>query len=468
MRQKMLRSLILQFLIVAAVLWAYHWISPFLIKHYNIRIQINPKVAPLFGSPDLNFNRWIILPIIAFGVYLFLLRSVLKAEQSIPTPVLLALFMGMKVMIDVSVTMINGCFLPPVSNHGVAQYFADVPEFNSVGDIFRCYVSKMKELTTHSGTHPPGPVFVLWLVTHLFGYDRMVKAFLIILTAPLVLIPIYLLAERFYGRRIALYTLAIYLVTPNLVLLTATCMDAFFAVFLVLSVYLFIESAERGSVVLAVLTGLSLAFSMFLTFATTFLGVYFIVLTALAYFWEREKFRGYITALLISGGMFCALYLLTYRLTDYNILACLNMAIEINEKGSLHHSGCGTGYETLSRYLFISWTNLFAFFSGIGVPTTALWLREVADTVRRASSRRKFSIFLMGYVVTLIPIAFSTLYTVETERIWMFMAPFVLIPAAVNLEGYIEGTGRRWMLYLVILILYVQTLALEVLINTLW
>lgn len=125
-------------------------------------------------------------------------------------------------------------------------------------------------------------------------------------------------------------------------------------------------------------------------------------------------------------------------------------------------------YETLSRYLFISWTNLFAFFSGIGVPTTALWLQEVADTVRRASSRRKFSIFLVGYVVTLIPMAFSTLYTVETERIWMFMAPFVLIPAAVNLEGYIEGTGRRWMLYLVILILYVQTLALEVLINTLW
>jgi hypothetical protein len=468
MRSKMLRSLIFQFLLVAAVLWAYHWISPFLIRHYNIRIQLNPKVAPLFGGPDLNLNRWITLPIIAFGAYLFLVRSAFKAEHPIPAPILLSLFMGLKVMIDVSVTMINGCFLPPDTDHGVAQYFADVPKFDGVQDILRSYVSKMKRLTTHSGTHPPGPVFVLWLATRLFGYDRMVKAFLIILASPLVLIPIYLLAERLYGGRAALYMLTIYLVTPSLVLLTATCMDAFFAVFLVLSVYLFFESSWRGSAALAVLTGLSLAFSMFLTFATTFLGVYFIALTTLAFFWERERFKDYLTALLISGGTFCTVYLLMYRLTGYNILACLDMAIEIDEKGSLHHSGCGTGYETLSRYLFISGTNLFAFFSGIGVPTTALWLREAVDAVQKAFSKRRFSIFLLAYIMTLIPIAFSTLYTAETERIWMFMAPFVLIPAAGNLEGYIERTGRRWMLYVVISILYLQTLALEILINTLW
>ena len=296
----------------------------------------------------------------------------------------------------------------------------------------------------------------------------MVKAFLIILTAPLALIPMYLLAEQLYDSRIALYTSALYLVTPNVVLLTATCMDAFYAVFLITSTYLFFLSSRRKSVILAILTGISLSFSMFLTFATTFLGVYFIALTVSTYFLDRGKFKGHLTTLLISGGTFFISYLLTYWLTGYNILACLREAIEINNKGSLHHSGCGTGYETPSRYLFISGTNLFAFFSGIGFPTTTLWLREVKDTIRNGLSKRDFPSFLLAYVVLLILIAFSTLYTVETERIWMFMAPFILIPAAKNLRRYTDRRRNERIFYVVIIMLYIQTLFFEVFLDTLW
>jgi hypothetical protein len=357
--------------------------------------------------------------------------------------------------------MINGYFLPPASHVSVAQYFADVTKFESVGDILNNYVSKAKTLTTHSGTHPPGPVLALWLATRLFVYDRMVKAFLIILTAPLVLIPVYLLAKQFYkDNRIALYTLALYLVTPSIVLLTATCMDAFFAVFLVFSIYLFFLSLKRGSAVFAVLTGVSLGVSMLLTFAATFLGIYFIALTVFTYFGNRKEFLKHLTVLIISGGTFCVFYLLMYWLTDYNLLACLRGAIEIDAEGSLHHSGCGTGYENLPRYLFISGTNLFAFFSGIGVPIVALWLREVRNAIRDAFLKKDPPSFLLAYVIALILIAFSTLYTTETERIWMFMAPFVLIPAAKNLNDR--------MLYVALVMLCIQTLAFEVFLDTLW
>ena len=194
----------------------------------------------------------------------------------------------------------------------------------------------------------------------------------------------------------------------------------------------------------------------------------------LTYFNNRQEFRNYLTVLLISGGVFCVFYLLLYLLTGYNFLACLRCAILIDEKGSLHHSGCGTGYETLSRYFFLSVTNLFAFFSCIGVPIATLWFRKVGNTVRNAFLRRAetegypYNNYLLAYVIVLIGTAFATLYTLETERIWIFMAPFLLIPAAKNLLLYVEEKKNQRMFYIVTIMLCIQTLAFEILIDTRW
>jgi asparagine N-glycosylation enzyme membrane subunit Stt3 len=98
-------------------------------------------------------------------------------------------------------------------------------------------------------------VLTLWLLTKHFGYDRLTKAFLIIFTAPISLIPIYLLARQVFDRWVACYMLALYLVTPNIVLLTATCMDAFYAVFLISSIYFYFLALRKQFVILAVLTG---------------------------------------------------------------------------------------------------------------------------------------------------------------------------------------------------------------------
>ena len=276
--QRIHRSIPFQFFLVVSVLWMFHQLSPFLIEHYQISLQINKTTASIFGSLARDLNKWIILPIIVFVLYFYLVRIILKAELAIPTPVIIAIIIGFKVAIDVSVTMINGQFLPPITNHGVAQYLTDVPKFESLGDILKNYTAKANQLTTHAGTHPPGPVLTLWLATKYFGYDRLTKAFLIIFTAPISLIPLYLIAKQIFDQRGAFYTLVLYLVTPNIVLLTATCMDAFYAVFLIFSIYFYL---------LAILTGLFLAFSMFLTFATTFLGVYFIALTGFTYITKK-------------------------------------------------------------------------------------------------------------------------------------------------------------------------------------
>ena len=482
--QRIYRSIPFQFCLVVSVLWTFHRLSPFLIEHYQISLQVNKITAPIFGGPAQDLNKWIFLPIIVFVLYIYLIRTILKAELVIPAPIILAITIGLKVAIDVSVTMINGQFLPPITNHGVAQYLTDVPKFASLGDILENYTAKANQLTTHAGTHPPGSVLTLWITTKYFGYDRLTKAFLIIFTAPISLIPLYLIAKQIFDQRVAFYTLALYLVTPNVVLLTATCMDAFYAIFLISSIYFYLLAVEKRSVLLAILTGLFLALSMFLTFATTFLGVYFITLTGFTYINNKKAFKNHVTMLCVSGCTFCLVYLLMYVTTGYNAISCLMGAIYIDEHGSVHHGGLGTGYETLSRYLFISATNFFAFFSCLGAITVTLWTRELIGTIQQIPSLKfkgrnmekqedqestsESLNFLLAYVSTLIPICFSTLYTAETERIWIFMAPFILIPTAKHLKRHIDLQKNHQIFYITITLLFFQTVVFEIFLNTLW
>ena len=454
---KGLKSIWFQFLLVAGIMWCFHVVAVFLIQRYNLTLHISIETIPLYKRPDVSFNRWLVLPIAGFGLYLVLMRSILKAKEPIPLPVLLITFIGLKIVIDVSVTLINGSFLPI----GIKEYIDDVPKFASIGDILQYYADRAPTLTRHAGTHPPGAVLTLWLVTRLLVYNYMVKAWLIILSAPLVLIPIYRLATKLHDRPTAVHALALYLVTPNAVLYTATCMDAFFALFLVLSLYLICDPVKH-TIPGAILTGLSLAISMFFTFATTFLGLYFIALTAAAYFWKRQEFAKYLVALTISGITFCLVYLIVYVLTSYNLLANLIAAMEVDR------SGIGTGYETLPRYFLVSGTNLFGFLTLIGVPTIVFFLRQLGREIHQLLTGQECSIFLLTYIIVLIPTAFSTLYMTETERIWLFMTPLVLIPAAKNLATYIGRQKNDWPFYIVVSLLFVQTLVFEILIDTRW
>ena len=112
--------------------------------------------------------------------------------------------------------------------------------------------------------------------------------------------------------------------------------------------------------------------------------------------------------------------------------------------------GIGTGYETLPRYFLVSGTNLFGFLTLIGIPTIVFFLRQLGREIHQLLAGQECSIFLLTYIVVLIPTAFSTLYMTETERIWLFMAPFVLIPAAKNLVTYVGQQQNNWLFYIVV------------------
>lgn len=466
---RIFHSIIFQIFLVAVVFWVYHLLCPLIKTHYNINAgTIHPATAPLYSRVDIHFDGWVILPLIALGIYFLVFRTIFTARQPIPLPIILVLVIALKVALDVSIAMIDGG-LPALGEpiNKEVEYYSDVPRVEGIREFLHDYVDLAPTLSLHSGTHPPGGALFIWTVARIFSYDLLTAAFAIILFSTLSVIPMYLLANQLHGQKVGYYTLALYLITPNLVLFTATSMDGVFTVFPIWSVYLFYRALAKKPVRNAILTGIALSLAMFLNFTATFIGAYFIVVTILTFLTNRERFQIHLKVLLIAGATFIAFYFMMYRATGYNLLASLRVAIAKDE-GLM-----GTGYESVSRYLFISVANIFAFFICVGVPTTTLWVKEVISSARQAFQRIFLDNYLLAYVIMLVIIDFAALYTLEVERIWMFMTPFVLIPTAKHLENVTKPRGKKRrqnlrLFYGVATLLCIQILAFEILLNTRW
>ena len=142
----------------------------------------------------------------------------------------------------------------------------------------------------------------------------------------------------------------------------------------------------------------------------------------------------------------------------------------------------GTGYESVGRYFHLSFANLFAFLIGVGLPITTVYLRQLVSTIREwrqdalASEHEmgaprppwifrheNADTFVIGFLITLLFFTFSTLFTMEVERIWIFMVPFFVIPVAKHL---IDRPMSDF--YWVTGILVAQLIVGEVLLYTYW
>jgi hypothetical protein len=201
---------------------------------------------------------------------------------------------------------------------------------------------------------------------------------------------------------------------------------------------------------------------MLMTYSTVFMGVFFAVVTPLTLIANRERFRTTLRVLVISGATSIIFYLLMFLFTGFNLLEAAWASIGKDE------ASMGTGYETFGRYLHLGFANLFAFFIGVGVPMIVLWLRQAIRLIRFPQLRSISDVYVISYVIALFIIAFSTLYTMEVERIWIFMAPFVVIPAAKYLHDRCNQEGNARSFYWVVGLLCVQLVLAEVTLYTYW
>ena len=497
--RKTIRLIPVQIGLVALFFLGYHLFLYYSMREMSINlgaVRLGKHVLPLYAEPSVDLSAWVLPALVVCVGFLYLCHRYLLSGADSRRLIVIAFVCFLA--IHISVAQIDGyreieqdgektrilTLLEPYTRTSL-EYYGDVPRVDELGlrRFLRDY-SKPELFNTLSGhtlTHPPGGVLFLWYVSGLFGYNLVSASLLSILFTALTVIPIYRLGEHLYGEKVGRYALLLFLITPNFVMFTGTSMDGPFSVFPILSVYLFYKARDQETIPdqkwyefrpYSVLTGLSLALGMFMTYSTVVVGVFLCVVALL----ERKQFGQYLKVLLFAAVGFIGFYLLLYVLTGFRPIEALWAAIKKDE------AGMGTGYESIGRYFHLSFANLFAFLIGVGLPITTVWLREVVVAVKEWRQNTRTSEperpgthvlwvfrhdaldgFILGFVITLLYFTFSTLFTMEVERIWIFMVPFFVIPVAKHLTARPISD-----FYWVAGILTVQLIVGEVLLYTYW
>ena len=498
--QKAIRSIPVQIGLLALFFCVYHIFLFYIMRETSVNlgaVRFQKHIVPLYAEPSFDLSWWILPAILVCAGFLYLCHRYLLSGASERHLIGVAFLCFLA--IHISVAQIDGyreyeedgekkrilTLLEPYTRTSL-EYYGDVPRVEELGirRFLRDYSKPelFDTLSGHTRTHPPGGVLFLWHVSGLFGYNLISASLVSIIFTALTVIPIYRLGAHLYGEKVGRYALLLFLVTPNFVMFTGTSMDGPFSVFPILSIYLFYKARERETIpdqkwhefrIYSLLTGLSLALGMFMTYSTVVVGVFLCVLALL----ERKQFRQYLKVLLFAASGFIGFYLLLFVLTGFRPIEALWAAIKKDEMGM------GTGYESIGRYFHLSFANLFAFLIGVGFPITLVWLREIVSALKEwkqntASSEQesnqtriipwifrheKLDTFVIGFLITLLFFTFSTLFTMEVERIWIFMVPFFVIPVAKHLTPRPVSD-----FYWVVGILVAQLIVSEALLYTYW
>jgi hypothetical protein len=87
---------------------------------------------------------------------------------------------------------------------------------------------------------------------------------------------------------------------------------------------------------------------------------------------------------------------------------------------------------------------------------------------QRAREGREADLFVLAFPISLLVITFSTLYTLEVERIWMFMSLMLTLAAGRYLDDRLQRGGGDAAFYWTAGLLALQVLCTETLLDTPW
>jgi hypothetical protein len=439
--------------------------------YHFLMAAINPRTGviegatfPLYAMVDPVLSAWLIAPILTFAGWLMTLAWFWRRRsQSVPIIVALAFVVALNVttaMVRGGVPALSGPF-SRINPEAKLEYFADIDRVNPNPVAFvRNYRKLVPTLSAHATTHPPGPILYLWAVSRVFGHGIAAAAWAAIIGTALSIYPFTLLARTVLSPAASRYAIAMYAVTPALVLFGATSMDGVSVFFPLLATYFFHKSWNQNPVRYSLLTGLALTAAMFFTYMTVCIGFVFALEAALSI---RSGQAGRIWRNLVYAGLtFAFVYWLLFLLTNYNVIRAFNLA---RQAASGYRSEL---YPDLWHYLSVSVANLAAFLIGVGVITVTLWWREVAEGWLAWRARRPTALLSIALSAAVILLAFATIFCVETERVWLFLAPVPILAAARHLDRLQTANPQSLAWCVVLTLLFTQTLATELFLNTIW
>ena len=478
----------LECLALAGLFVAYHFALRWLMLTTGLQLgAVRPgykvyRFVPLYIYWQPHVKLALAIGVAVVGGFLFWLGRVTRTGRPSPTAIVAA-FMAWQLAIACGVAMIDPPARPPsepktavkrpwqklwepYAVHHASDYLGAVARIETPRQFLGDYARLMPELPLHCRHHPPGGPLFLWLVGQLFGAGVVPASLATIAFGSLAVPAVYLLARDVLDEPQARLAVGFYLLTPNVVCYSATCMDAVFNVPMVWSIYA-IWMLRRRHVAFGLAAGAAAALAALMTFSASFLALWAAVLLVLTALVDRQWLAKLAVGLAVAVTTALVFYAALYAWSGYDPFAVLHEAFA----GQDRIMG-GRGHSSLRQSLHFALANLAAFFFCAGLPLTVLWGKQVCAELRSttASPGRWLT---LSFAAALLLVDLAPLYTLETERIWIFMVPLLAIGAAGQLigEGSTSDANTRELsprAWAALLLLAGQTLLMEVLFDWFW
>ncbi len=456
-------------------------------------LKVLPLLAPALGLLRRDFlfplwalwqrgdGVWWLLPVFAVG--LGLAAFAFRPGRRRLTPAVFALLtMTSAALLWLSLSLTNGGWpeglVEPMLRG--ADYYVDVERFSSPADIWHHYVARQESLSLHGRTHPPGALTLLWVLDWLAGGRAGGVSLAVVLLSALGLLPMLAWARCFLPERGARAAALLWVLTPAVALYGATSMDMIFALplmtagaFFAMALTRAVPATSRPWLLPAVTAGLFLAMGFLFTFSAAVLAATWMATALLA----PRQIRRHALAILITAGTSCIIALaLVMASTGLDLVACLQVAISLD---------AAEAPATLSlRYYFLTrLMGVMDFLILAGVALSPVWLRALwrgwtAETSAGPEippdheSSNDAVLLALGRGMALAVCIFLALgaYKIgETGRIFLFLMPFMILPAARSLAATGRATATGLWLFTITALWHLgQTALMEWFLDTRW
>ena len=330
-----------------------------------------------------------------------------------------------------------------------SSYHQEARKVTRLGEYLAGYEREVRRrpFRVQLSTHPAGPVVLFWCLNHAFAGRPMAAALFAAMSEPelagvwlatlvlrlaasLVVVPVYLMASSWYGRRAGLGAAAFSAAIPSL-LLFSPILDQCFPALAATACWLGYRAGERRSAGWAVLAGLAVSAGLFLSlaFAVVALVAALLAIVGLGKGGRRPQGRDLAKLLAGASAGLVAPVVTLYVAVGYNSLAVWKACWDGNAE-----------FNRLTHRTYWKWAlvNPVEFLAFLGVPLACLFVRRVASEVgqlgRRKLAGRDWPTLVVAGLLVLLDVLGANLG--EVARLWMFLMPACAVAAAAEVERY--------------------------------
>ncbi len=461
------RRIVVWSVLLLLLLAAFHLALRAAYLSYGLRLgAVSYKTTPFYCYLRVHLKGWLVLAAALAGWYLVRLRRT-RIATTLTERQAQMFFFFWALAFAVVVAMLDGGpdeLLEPLKRSEL-EYVGAVPLVDAVGGpaaFLDRYGSLTGKLPMHAKVHPPGAVLLCWAIDKLVPGSLWAQAAVIILLGSATVVPVYRWTASMADPGVARRAAALLASSPAFVLFTATSMDALFAFVLVTCMWLYWLSLQRLSWRHAAAAGFAGFCAAMLTWSVALAALFCLLTTA--YFCRdgQGMWRKTVALAAVAMGVAAGCFALLWHLTGYAPIAVF--AACLSSHGSIMSGG---GYETAAHYVLLALANLLVFLAACGLPCASIWQKALGSA---AVSRHGavFLRFVRAGAATVLLATLLPIYTLEVERIWLFLMPLVIVPAAALLFEAERGRARADLTVATDSLLLIQTLLIEVLCETYW